>query len=355
MSNTKTISTREFAEIVEHPHGNIVRFIHRMVNRGEMKARVSKYQNVPGGKKFDEYHLSAKQATYLNERLRTIDRDKWPEYVESQAKQVVVKVAKPRAATLGRFDVSYGKPPAVIEQQGDELTMSSLEIAELTEKDHKHVMRDIRKLLDDLKITESKFGLSYKDTTGRTLPCFALPRREVDILLTGYSTLMRAAVIDRWRELEAQVAKPTFNVPTSFAEALRLAGELEEQRVALTYQVEAQQAQIEQDKPKAEFYDDVADNGDLKGVSEVAKGLGTGEKRLFEYLRQHRILIGGTGDNKNQPFQVHIDAGRLSVKWNNYKVPETGEVKVRPRPLFTGKGITWLHDYIAKHGREGLG
>ena len=234
------------------------------------------------------------------------------------------------------------------------LTMSSLEIAELTGKQHHHVMRDIRKMLEELRDDPNLDDvICSTDKRGYTTE-IRLPRDLTHTLVTGYSVPLRLAVIRRLEQLETEAAQPVHRVPTSFLEAMKLATELEEQRLQLTHQVEVQAARIEEDKPKAAFYDDVADNGELKGVAEVAKGLGTGEKRLFEYLRQHKILIGGSGDNKNQPFQVHIDAGRLSVKWNNYRVPETGEVKVRPRPLFTGKGITWLHNFVEKHGREGL-
>ena len=49
--------------------------------------------------------------------------------------------------------------------------MTSLEIAELTGKQHFHLMRDIRNMEPAWeKVTQSKFGCStYKDATGRTL------------------------------------------------------------------------------------------------------------------------------------------------------------------------------------------
>ena len=87
------------------------------------------------------------------------------------------------------------------------LTMTSREIAELTGKQHKDVLYDIRKMLEELEVHSADFSAEYKDSTGRTLPAFNLPKRETYILITGYSVTMRAKIIDRWQELETQVKK----------------------------------------------------------------------------------------------------------------------------------------------------
>lgn len=84
--------------------------------------------------------------------------------------------------------------------------MSSQEVAERTGKRHADVMRDIRSMLFQLGATERSFASSYRDSTGRSLPCFNLPKRERLILVSGYSVELRAAIIDRWQELEAQQA-----------------------------------------------------------------------------------------------------------------------------------------------------
>ena len=51
---------------------------------------------------------------------------------------------------------------AIFANQSDEVTMSSLEIAQLTGKDHKHVLRDIRKMLDELEIDAAQFWATQK-------------------------------------------------------------------------------------------------------------------------------------------------------------------------------------------------
>jgi len=77
------------------------------------------------------------------------------------------------------------------------LSMSTREIAELTGKDHKHVMRDFRDMCEALEITESSFGLSYKDSTGRTLPMYSLPKDLTTTLISGYSIPMRHKIVQR--------------------------------------------------------------------------------------------------------------------------------------------------------------
>ncbi|CAI9119556.1 Rha family transcriptional regulator [Brytella acorum] len=54
--------------------------------------------------------------------------------------------------------------------------MTSREISELTGKEHKHVRRDIEKMLTDLREDGSKFGRIYQDAYGREQNEYALPQ-----------------------------------------------------------------------------------------------------------------------------------------------------------------------------------
>lgn len=86
----------------------------------------------------------------------------------------------------------------------DKAHMSSVEIAQRTGKRHDHVLRDIREMLDELypEGGAPKFGGSYLSEQNKPQPCFNLPKRECIILASGYSVNLRAAIIDRWQELE---------------------------------------------------------------------------------------------------------------------------------------------------------
>ena len=93
-------------------------------------------------------------------------------------------------------------------------TMSSREIAELCEKRHDHVLRDIEKMLEDIggpksgDSTDPKLGVSdflsnYIDSTGRSLKEYRLPKDLTITLITGYRADLRYKVVKRLEELEA--------------------------------------------------------------------------------------------------------------------------------------------------------
>jgi phage regulator Rha-like protein len=108
------------------------------------------------------------------------------------------------------------------------LTMTSREIAELTGKDHKNVIRDIRTMLDELEKDGSNLSHPQedKDSRGYTT-CFHLNRELTETLLTGYSASARLKVIRRWHDLEEQV--PRFEPATlTRMDILKLAMDSEE-------------------------------------------------------------------------------------------------------------------------------
>lgn len=70
-------------------------------------------------------------------------------------------------------------------------------LAEVTGKQHAHVMRDIRNLLSQ-GVAESNFGLgSYTDDNGQERPLFNLTPKGCLILASGYDAVLREKIIDR--------------------------------------------------------------------------------------------------------------------------------------------------------------
>ena len=116
------------------------------------------------------------------------------------------------------------------------LTMSSTEIAALCDKNHSHVIRDIRAMIDALgddpdlvHVQESKDSRGYTST-------ISLPKDLTLTLVAGYSVKLRKRIIDRWLELEAA---PAFN-PASLSrmDILTMALESEKKALLLEHQVQ---------------------------------------------------------------------------------------------------------------------
>lgn len=87
------------------------------------------------------------------------------------------------------------------------VTMSSREIAELTGKQHSHVVRDIRVMLSELREHDPNLDHHFaekKDRRGYTSR-FDLDRELTETLITGYSIVLRNKVIKRLRELERKL------------------------------------------------------------------------------------------------------------------------------------------------------
>lgn len=178
-------------------------------------------------------------------------------------------------------------------------TMSSKEIADLTGKEHKHVLADIRNMFEQLRIDSAEFSAQYKDSTGRSLPCFNLDKELSVCLVSGYNVQLRMAIIKRWTELEAQ-AQQSFALPTTFSQALLLAAQLEEQKEQLALQVAQQQQVIEIQAPKAEVFDAVLDKSRTYSIREFAQRTGVKEKTVKQWLAD-KLWMTGTDSKSYRP------------------------------------------------------
>lgn len=98
----------------------------------------------------------------------------------------------------------------------------------------------------------------------------------------------------------------------------------------------AAEARVQELTPKAEFHDRVASSQDAQSIREVAKLLGTGQNRLFAWLRGQRILM-----SDNTPYQEYLDAGYFRVIEQVWR-DKAGEEHLSPKTLVTGRGLTWL-------------
>ena len=204
------------------------------------------------------------------------------------------------------------------------LTMSSLEIAELTGKQHKNVLVDIRKMMDDLGINSAEFTAQYKDSIGRSLVMFNLPKRETLILVSGYSVTMRARIIDRWQELEE---KQTPATPKTYIEALEKLLESEKEKLVLKEELKAAE-------PKVEFVNNYVDAKGNKTFRGLVKMLNVNEREFRNWLHDSKIMYRLNG--AWMPYSEYLHKGYFEVK--------TGEKDGKSYSLcyFTPKGEVWI-------------
>ncbi|CUB01418.1 phage antirepressor KilAC domain-containing protein [Comamonas thiooxydans] len=214
------------------------------------------------------------------------------------------------------------------------LTMSSRDIADLTGKEHFHVMRDLRALQGQLGVA---FGGSIQKwihpQNEQTYDEYLLDKNTVLTLLLGYDPVARMKVVKRWQELEAQAAPA---VPQTMAQALRLAADQAEQ-------LDAQREQLALAAPKVEYVDRyVAANGSM-GFRQVAKLLQANEHEFRTWLQDAKIMyrLG----NEWTAYQNHIEAGRFVVRAG----VATANEHAFNTTKFTPKGVEWVAGLWGKH------
>lgn len=126
--------------------------------------------------------------------------------------------------------------------------------------------------------------------------------------------------------------------PRTFAEALELAA--------------AQARELEAARPAVEFVDRYVSGAGTYLLREVAAVLnvkGMGQNKLFEYLRDHHVLIKD-GESHNLPYRSQIEAGRFEVKVANRDNSRTGEPVGTRTVRVTPKGLDYIRTLLERGG-----
>lgn len=166
------------------------------------------------------------------------------------------------------------------------LTMSSREIAELTQKEHKNVTRTIESLISAQVLTAQIEPLTYNHR-GNDYKYYQLNKRDSLVVVARLSPEFTAAVVDRWQYLEEK-EKP--QLPQTFAEALQLA---------------ANQAKLlEEAAPKVEFHDKIVNDAATFSLRDAAKKIQQRPNKFSAWLRSEGYLC-----QNNLPKQQYINQG----------------------------------------------
>ena len=109
---------------------------------------------------------------------------------------------------------------------------------------------------------------------------------------------------------------------------------------------------LEAFKPKAIFADAVAASNNTILIGDLAKllkqnGHETGQKRLFEYLRDNGYLIKRKGSDYNSPTQRAMEMKLFEIKETTVVLPD-GSVKTNKTTKVTGKGQIYFINLFKK-------
>lgn len=186
-------------------------------------------------------------------------------------------------------------------------------------------------------------------------------RREVTFLTEDglYEVLMqsRKPIAKQFKKCVKQILREirrhgAYLTPEKLEEVLlnpvRLATDLKAEREARA----ALAAKVEQDKPKVLFAESVTASDCTILIRELAKvlkqnGIDTGEKRLFEWLRQNGYLISKEGSDYNTPTQKSMEMGLFEVQRTTITLAD-GRIKVKTTPKVTGKGQIYFVNKLKK-------
>lgn len=107
--------------------------------------------------------------------------------------------------------------------------MTSREISELVDSRHDKVKQSIERLAERGVIAQPLAGDGAKSGNGVVEKVYLLGKRDCLVVVAQLCPEFTAKIVDRWQELEEQARLP-IALPKTFAEALRLAADLEEQK-----------------------------------------------------------------------------------------------------------------------------
>ncbi len=155
-----------------------------------------------------------------------------------------------------------------------QITMTSLEIADLVNSRHDVVKKSIERLVASGVISKPPLVDGEKSANGVITRVYQIGKRDSYIIVAQLSPEFTARLVDRWQELEDKQLQQ-FQIPQTLPEALRLAADLADQ--------------LEQAKPKLAVYDLLADRKGDVSTTIVAKELGTTAFKLNKFLRDNGI------------------------------------------------------------------
>lgn len=197
------------------------------------------------------------------------------------------------------------------------------------------------KAIQDHVEEEDKDGIPIRDSIGRMQNTPIINESGLYSLILS-SKLPTAKKFKRWvtSEVLPSIRKNggyIMNQENMTPEQIMAEGILIAQRI-----IESKNKEIERMKPKEVFADAVETSHTSILIGDLAKvlrqnGVETGQKRLFEWLRNNGFLIKRNGSDRNMPTQRAMEMGLFEVKESTTYNPDSS-IRINKTTKVTGKG-----------------
>lgn len=129
-------------------------------------------------------------------------------------------------------------------------------------------------------------------------------------------------------EKQLKVAQQQFAIPQTYAEALRLAADKEEENQRL-------KVKIEEDAPRVEMAKRAIESDGAWLIRKVAKVLGVTQTFLFDFMHQKKIL-----SPRNEPYAKFVQMGVIRPRISSY--PDgNGNMRSKITAYVTARGIQY--------------
>ena len=203
-----------------------------------------------------------------------------------------------------------------------ENTLTSLEVAEMVGKNHKEVLRDIRNIIKRVSAnTERKVALSeyfvestYKDITGRELPCFLLTKQGCEVfgnrMVGAKGDSFSFEYVGRFNQMEEYIKQEEAKLPTDPMEILKLTFQAQENTVKEVEMVKDRVTDLEENAPLSPGDYGFLGRRITQRVNEIARSYGgvTKEQRSKLYIDINQGVKAVTGTQTRTQLRIkHYD------------------------------------------------
>lgn len=230
---------------------------------------------------------------------------------------------------------SFNNQPVRTVQLNNQPYFNLKDVCEVLDiKNHKDVVSRLNPKGVDTTDTLTKGGMqkmTYINESNLYKTIFQSRKPEAEQFTEWVTSEVLPAIRKTGAYLTDEKAYDITHNPQSLADLLLQAGE----------QLKQKEIIIQEMKPKALFADAVATADTSILIGDLAKlikqnGHDIGQKRLFEWLRNHDYLIK-SGNSKNMPTQKSMELKLFEVKERTINNPD-GSVRITKTTKVTGKG-----------------